>query len=68
MGIVPTKTDLYNLFEKNKLIFLLEFALYKLKIFFLKYQNTAKTLPIWIIAEKDEPGSLIPNSSDMIFK
>ena len=36
-------------------------------MFFLKYQNIAKTLPICKIAEKDEPGSLIPNNWDIIF-
>ena len=35
---------------------------------FLKYQNIAKTLPIWIIADSDEPGSSIPNRSGITFK
>ena len=28
----------------------------------------AKTLPICIIAEKEDPGSLIPNNNEIIFK
>ena len=64
IGIVPIKIDLYNLLNFNftELLFL------KLKILFLKYQNIANTLPICIIADKEEPGSLIPNNRDMIFK
>ena len=68
IGIVPIKIDLHNFFEKYKLWTLLEFVSYKLKIFFLKYQNIAKILPICIVADKEEPGSLMPNNWDIIFK
>ena len=68
IGIVPIKIDLYNFLENNELLSFIEFILLKLKIFFLKYQTIAKTLPICIIADKDEPGSLIPNIRDIIFK
>ena len=68
IGIVPIKRDLYNLLEKNDCLGILECKFLKLKILFLKYQNNAKTLPICIIADNDEPGSLIPNNKDIIFK
>ena len=42
--------------------------LLKLKISFLKYQAMARTLPIWIVADKDAPGSSIPKKRDIIFK
>ena len=68
IGIVPIKIDLYNLLDKNKFFSFIEFLLLKLKILFLKYQSIAKTLPICIIAETEEPGSLIPNNREIIFK
>ena len=68
IGIVPIKIDLYNLLYNNEYLSFWELVLSKLKIVFLKYQNIAKTLPIWMIADKEEPGSLIPNNRDMIFK
>ena len=68
IGIVPIKIDLNNLLDNNEYLSLIEFLFLKLKILFLKYQNMAKTLPIWIIADKEEPGSLIPNNRDIIFK
>ena len=40
----------------------------KLKISFLKYQAIAKTLPSWIVADKDAPGSSIPKKNDITFK
>ena len=42
--------------------------LFKLKKVFLKYQKIAKTLPSWIIADKEGPGSSIPKKRDMTFK
>ena len=39
-----------------------------LKKSFLKYQNKAKILPSWIIADNEEPGSSIPKRRDMTFK
>ena len=68
IGIVPIKIDLYNLLEKNEYLIFLKFVVLKLKIIFLKYQNIAKTLPICIIADKEEPGSLTPKKRDIIFK
>ena len=53
IGIVPIKIDLYNLLVKYELYIFLELAFSKSKIFFLKYQNIAKTLPICKIADKE---------------
>ena len=68
IGIVPIKIDLYNLSDKNECLIFLKFVFLKLKILFLKYQKIANTLPICMIADKEEPGSLIPKNRDMIFK
>tara|TARA_S200000501_G_scaffold224472_1_gene210457 strand:- start:84 stop:398 length:315 start_codon:yes stop_codon:yes gene_type:complete len=68
IGIVPIKIDLYNLLNKIEYLNFPIYILLKLKILFLKYQNIAKTLPICMIADKEEPGSLIPNNADIIFK
>ena len=69
IGIVAMKIDKNNLFGKKEIrVFLKFFLLDKLNKFFLKYQTTAKTLPICIIAESDEPGSSIPKKRDIIFK
>ena len=68
IGIVPINIDLFNLLNRNEYLGFLEFVFLKLEIPFLKYQNIAKTLPICIIAEKEEPGSSIPKNRDMIFK
>ena len=68
IGIVPIKIDLYNLLNDNEYFSFTEFVFLKLKILFLKYQNIAKTLPICMIADNEEPGSFIPNNRDMIFK
>ena len=68
IGIVPIKIDLnklsWNKYSKN----FFEFCLLKSKISSLKYQNRAKTLPIWIIADKEGPGSSIPINRDITFK
>ena len=68
IGMVPIKIDLNNLFwnKLSKVIF--KDWLLKLKISFLKYQNKAKTLPSWIMADKEEPGSSIPKKKDITFK
>ena len=68
IGIVPIKIDLLNLLDKKEWYIFLELTFLKLKIVFLKYQKIAKTLPICKIADKEEPGSSIPNNKDMIFK
>ena len=68
MGIVPIKIEFFNLLDKNELFILIVFVFLKLKIFFLKYHNIAKTLPICMIADKEEPGSSIPNNKDIIFR
>ncbi len=68
IGIVPIKIDLNNLsWNKYSKIFF-EVWILNLKKSFLKYQTRAKTLPSWIIADKEEPGSSIPKKRDMIFK
>ena len=68
MGIVPIKIDLNNLSLKRYSRNFLEDWLLKLKISFLKYQAMARTLPSWIVADKDDPGSSIPKKRDIIFK
>ena len=68
IGIVPIKMDLNNLWCKKFLKRLFLDWLFNLKISFLKYQNKAKILPSWIIADKEEPGSSIPRRKDMTFK
>ena len=40
----------------------------KWKKSFLKYQAIARTLPSWIVADKDAPGSSIPKKRDITFK
>ena len=68
IGIVPIKIEIYNLFVKNEREILVEFVFFILKMFFLKYQKIAKTLPICIIADKEDPGSSNPKNSDTTFK
>ena len=68
IGIVPINTDLNKLSCNKYLKDFFEYFLLKLKISSLKYQNRAKTLPICIIADKEEPGSSIPKKRDIIFK
>ena len=66
--MVPIKIDLNNLSCKRYSRKFLEDWLLKLKISFLKYQAMARTLPSWIVADKDAPGSSIPKKRDIIFK
>ena len=68
IGIVPIKIDFINLSCKKYSRTFFEELIRNLKISILKYQNRAKTLPSWIIADKEGPGSSIPNIRDMIFK
>ena len=68
IGMVPIRTDLNNFSCNMKLKIFLEVWLLNLKISFRKYQIKAKTLPNWIIADKEGPGSSIPKKSDMTFK
>ena len=68
IGMVPIKIDLNNLSCKRYSRKLLEDWLLKLKISFLKYQSIARTLPSWIVADKEAPGSSIPKKRYMIFK
>ena len=68
IGIVPIRIDLNNLSCKRYSRNFLEDWLLKLKISFLKYQAMARTLPNWIVADKDAPGSSIPKKRDIIFK
>ena len=68
IGMVLIKIDLNSLLSEEKLLFFFEYWLFSLKISFLKYQHKAKTLPNWITADKEKPGSLIPKSWDKTFK
>jgi len=68
IGIVPIKIDLNNLSWKRYPRNFLEDWLLKLKISFLKYQAMARTLPSWLVADKDAPGSSIPKKRDITFK
>ena len=68
IGMVPIKIDLKNLSYKRWSKKLFEDWLLNLKISFRKYQNKAKTLPIWIIADNEGPGSSIPKKRDKTFK
>ena len=68
IGIVAIKIDKSNLLDNIEIRIFLDFLLEKLNTFFLKYQTTAKTLPICMIAESDEPGSSISKKRDIIFK
>ena len=68
IGIVPINIDIDKFLNKKGSNLFFEFEDVKLKISSLKYQNIAKTLPSWIIADIDEPGSWIPNHKDIIFK
>jgi len=68
IGIVPINIDFSNLSCKRYSKNFLEDLLLKLKISFLKYQAMAKTLPSWIVADKDAPGSSIPKKRDITFK
>ena len=68
IGMVPIKIDLNKLLcNKKSKIFFEDWPL-KIKISSLKYQIRAKTLPSWIIADKDVPGSSIPKKWDITFK
>ena len=68
IGIVPIKIDLNNLSCKRYSRNFFEDWLLKLKISFLKYQTMATTLPSWIVADKDAPGSSIPKKRGITFK
>ena len=68
IGSVPIIIDQNNLscikLSKN---FFDDWLLNLLKSF-LKYQTKANTLPIWIIADKEGPGSSIPKKRGITFK
>ena len=66
--MISIKIDLNNLSWKRYSRNFLEDLLLKLKISFLKYQAIARTLPNWIVADKDAPGSSIPKNRDITFK
>ena len=68
IGIVPIKIDLKNLSLSFKSKIFLEYWLLNLKISFLKYQTSANTLPSWINADREGPGSSIPKNKDTTFK
>ena len=62
------KASFNNLLCKRYSKNFLDDWLLKLKISFLKYQAIARTLPSWIVADKDAPGSSIPKKRDITFK
>ena len=66
IGIVPIKIDLIIFINKYQNIFWI--WSFNLKISSLKYQARAKTLPSWINADNDIPGSSIPKKREIIFK
>ena len=68
IGIVPITIDLNNLrcTKLSKIFFFVR--LLNWKISFLKYQTIAITLPSWINADKDEPGSSIRKKREITFK
>ena len=68
IGMVPIKIDLNNLSCKRYSINFLEDSPLKLKISSLKYQAMARTLPSWIVADIDDPGSSMPKKRDITFK
>ena len=68
IGIVPIKIELNIFWCFKKSTFIIKDWLFKLKKVFLKYQIIARTLPSWIIADKEGPGSSIPKIRDMTFK
>ncbi len=68
IGIVPIRVDIISFSCKKKSIKFFENRLLKLKKSFLKYQISAKMLPNWSIADREEPGSSIPKTRDMIFR
>ena len=68
IGTVPIIIEFKNLLFSKGLKNIFELRFLYLKISFLKYQNKARTLPSWIIADKEEPGSSIPKRVDATFK
>ena len=68
IGIVPIKIDLNNFARNKKSKNFIENWLLIIKMSFLKYQIKAKTLPNWIIADKDGPGSSTPKKIEITFK
>jgi len=65
---VPIKIDLNKLFWNKYSKKFSEYFILNSKKSFLKYQNRAKTLPSWIMADKEGPGSSIPKKRDITFK
>ena len=68
IGIVPIKIDPNNLSCKRYSRNFFEDWFLKLKISFLKYKAIAKTLPSWMVADKEAPGSSTPKKIDITFK
>lgn len=66
--LVPNKIDLFNLLEKIRSNSCSLSLLKKDKKSSLKYQNIAKTLPNWITADKDDPGSSKPKNKEITFR
>ena len=68
IGIVAIKIDLDNLLCKKKANKFFDDWSFNMKNSFLKYQKTAKTLPSWIIADIEDPGSSSPKKIEITFK
>ena len=68
IGMVPIKIELNNFLWNKISKILFEDWLFNLKIWSLKYQTNAKTLPSCMIADKEGPGSSIPIKWDKTFK
>jgi len=68
IGMVLIKINFNNLIFKMQSKFFFVNWFFNLKISFLKYQTRAKTLPNWIIADKEVPGSSRPKKRDITFK
>ena len=62
------KIDFNNFLFIKKIEDFIEDWKLNLRISFLKYQPKAKTLPSWMIADKELPGSSRPKKRDITFK
>ena len=67
LTVMRSCVKLTTLLIKEEKFFLDSWFL-NLKISSLKYQARAKTLPSWIIADNDMPGSSIPKKREITFK
>ena len=68
IGIVAINIEQNNLLFISLKEFFFESWLLNLRRSFLKYQTRAKTLPSWIIADNEGPGSSIPKKRGITFR